>query len=646
MRNFYTTIGLLLTISASAQPRVSVDSVAIFSIAEDQYSQGKGLLRAKGFISQFKAHEDGHVDVSVFRQHVGYLSAEKGYGVKNGPNTIPALFRLGYQEGHLQPLGEQFVSLTSGLKKPFSYHFQTIIGLTGGVQTETKDLTDNVTATDYARLLQEQTSALGYRGDVTNLTSAAVQNNNFVVQKTPYQYVPYSNRYLPVGQPTSRTYPLDTRQSPTHIVFANQGTMTYHQPQANQLITLDTLGRTLHSLALDGLSGKRVWAITDVVDENTAAIVTAGELQQRVGADWLFGPDENKAKNPELVLIRTDAQGKLVFRHNFTVSHEDYGMTQAAIVSNATDALVNVTMGKGLLKYEVAYAKINAKGVVFQRIWDKKNAAQIVRVNGSNGIFKAFSDSRHLVNLPNGESLVISYDANQASSKGTSALIGYGALHLSAGGDLTRYYGIKATTPAALDAPLPTLRVFSQPDGRVMLWVNEARNAQASQFSAFSLLDNELQSGGLSNSVGGSNGQPSVLANRTTNGIRPASSPLSEAGGFIGGLGRLADRAAATRNALGLDRQSTEAKQQEQMETNPFNTAPMLYWLDTQSGTVLVRDFALLNGYSLPNQPFVVFNRSRNEAYVPLRTSLQSAGQSKAMRYPQAVYFKLARMTW
>lgn len=646
MRYLFVVFALLLTFPVTAQPRINVDSVALYRVEEDQYTRGRELLRAKGFISQFKAYEDGRVEVGIFRQHVGYLSTEKGTSIKTGPNALPALWRLSYQDGRLQPQTEQFASITSSLIKPFTYRLQTILGQTGGVQTETVNLTDNTTATDYSRLLKEQATALGYRGDIFTQSGMVVQNNALVVQQSRYQYVPFANRYLPLGLPTGRTYPLTSRQPPSHTLFTDQGTMTYHQPEAGQLITLDTLGHTLQTLALDGLAGKRLWAIAEATGENPAPVVSAGTAAQHVGTDWLFGPAGNKAKTPDMVLIRTDAQGKLVFRHAFTVSYEDYGLAQADMVSNATDALVNITLGKGLAKYVIAYAKINAGGVVFQRVWDKQDPAQVVRVNGGGSAFKAFTDGQQLISLPKGESLLISYDADHSPMKGTTTLIGYGALHLSDQGEFIRYYSLRANVPPMLGATLPPIRVLSQPDGRVMLWVNEARNAQVEQFRAFSLLDTELQDGSLPVGTKIANSQPSVLVNVTTNGLRSANSPPPQSGGMLGGLGRLADRAAAASSPFGLDNRATGSKRQEQIESSPFNQAPALYWIDTQAGTVLFRDFGRLGGYSLPNQPFVVVNRSRNEAYIPLRTPLQPTEWPRSARYPQAVYFKLARMSW
>lgn len=645
IRNLCAAFGILSTISATAQPRISVDSVALFQVNEDEYTRGRELLQAKGFVSQYKVHEDGHLDLNVFRQRIGYLTTEKGSGLKAGINTAPALLQIGYQEGRLQPMAEYFPNLGSGLTKPLTYRFQTITSQTGGVRSETTSFTDNTKATDYAQLLRDQVSALGYRGDVYPITRFLVQGGALVVEQTRYQYVPFANRYVPFGQVVRRNYPLEGKGNIYHMLYPNQGTMTYLKADANQLITLDTLGKPVQTLALDGLSGKRLLFLTEVVGENGAAVVPAGEMQQRLGTDWLFGPAEAKAKNPELVLVRTDPQGKLIFRQTLTVSHEDYGLASAAVLSNATESLVNVTLGKGLLKYVIAYAKINAQGVVWQKVWNKEDPAQQVKVNGGGRAFKAFTDMQRLISLPNGENLIVSYDADHSPMQGTTTLIGYGGLHLSTRGDMLRYYSIRASVPPVAGAPLPFLNVLSQPDGRVMVWVNEVRNTLANQFAQFSLIDYEIQPGALPSGNSLVAGQPSALVNATTYrsgelrmGVRSAP---ETGGGLLGGLSRLAERTSSS-----IGERTDGGKMQEQIETSPINAAPVLYWIDTKAGQVMVRDFGRMGGYSLPNQPSVIVNRNRNEAYVALRTPLQQTEWPRTNRYPGAVYLKLARMTW
>jgi hypothetical protein len=557
---------------------------------------------------------------------------------------------LAYKEGRLQAVAEHFPNLSSGLDKPLAYRVQTITGQTGGVQTETTSFTDNIKAVDYGQLLREQAAALGYRGDTYPITRFFVQAGALVVEQTNYQYVPFANRYVPFGQVVRRNYPLGGKGTIAHMLYPNQGTMTYLKADAGQLVTLDTLGQSIQTLAVEGLSDKRLLAMTEVIDESSATVVAAGQMQQRIGTDWLFGPAEGNAKKrsagpAELVLVRTDPQGKLLLRHTFSVGHEDYSLVSAQVLSNATEALVSATLGKGLLKYVIAYAKLSPQGVAWQKLWTKEEPAQQVRVNGGGRGFKAFTDLQRLISLPNGENLVVSYDADHSPMQGTTALIGYGALHLSAGGDMLRYYGIRASAPPVAGAPLPFLNVLSQPDGRVMLWVNETRNAQAGQFAPFSLIDYELQAGGLPAEASLVAGQPSVLVNATTyrkGGLRSGLRTAPETGGgLLGSLGRLSERTSSS-----LGERFNGGKMQEQLETSPVNAAPVLYWIDTQAGQVTVRDFGRLGGYALPNQPAVIINRNRSEAYVPLRTPLQPTEWPRSSRYPQAVYLKLTHMTW
>jgi hypothetical protein len=86
-RTLYTSLFLLaLTATVAtaqpAPPRITSDSLAMFTIAEDALKQGREVVRQHGFVSHVSVTPAGEVSVNIFRQHHAYLTTEKGMGLK------------------------------------------------------------------------------------------------------------------------------------------------------------------------------------------------------------------------------------------------------------------------------------------------------------------------------------------------------------------------------------------------------------------------------------------------------------------------------------------------------------------------------------------------------------------------------------
>lgn len=417
----------LLTLSGStlAQLRLTAqDSVAIFVTEADEYTRSREFLRAKGRVTYITARPEGGLAVSVLRQHIGYLRADKAADLRSGINTLPALWQVIYQNGRLQAPTEQFINLNSGLSQPFSYTFSTIGSLTGGFTAKGQPITP-AQSVELSDLLQRQPAALGYAGPeqaVANVTR------------------PYRPLLAGYG-PAVRLAPPATPR----VRFG--GTITDGPYGKNTLTTIDSLGNKLRDFTPEGVGNRVLVAYSEVRQPNPAPAFALDEANPLVGADWLFGPAISadireigpKRRKPQLLLVRTDPKGQVVFQQMLAVEYEDYAFTGATLASHEGGALIVVTLGKGLLKYQLAYAYVTPTGVAWQRVWDKKDPAQ-VRVGRQAGPFRAFENMRGLVALPGGELALWHEDLFMATGNQPPQFGGYGLTHIGKDGSLLRYH--------------------------------------------------------------------------------------------------------------------------------------------------------------------------------------------------------------
>jgi hypothetical protein len=621
--------------------KTDIDSVALFTVVQDANREGQPLIRQRGFVSQFTVQPNGTIDLAAFRQHVVYLTPEKGSIIKQGINTMPGLLQTTYRVGtdnaaQFDPASVFVFNLSSGLKTPIAFQANLIKSLTNNVLTDSL-LVDQTTAVDYNDVLAKSPKALGYRGDTYVQTRYGFVDANLVTETQPFKYLPFANRYVPTAKSAIQLvqHGTDQRAKLPSVRLTNPTRFTFYFD--NGLLTIDSLAKPVNRIPITLAEGMAFLGQTEVIGIPTEAVLTPNQLRPVIGADWLFGPSQIKTQNPTFRLVRTDKTGKVVFDHTFTVSHEDYGFTQFALVSDAGGSLVNITLGKGLLKYQLANVYVTPTGVAWQRIWDKKDPAEVVRINGGNACIP-FEGMDRLISLPSGETLLLKNELFMEKP------IGYGALLLSKAGDLLRYISIKDVAAVQGAAPAP-MHVMPLPDGRLLLMKREARDASASTFAPYTILDLELQSE-LGTLPPLADGKKTLLytVNNRANRENPAAEGTARGPvKLLGGLSLVTGRDAVPSRPSSAEQ--AVSKTTEPGESNPFNMAPTLYLVNPADGKFLRRDLSRY-GYSLPNQPFAFVNPSRSEVVFPVRTLPQSVSGSRKVFYPAAVYLKVVRLGW
>ena len=99
MRHYYLPAVCLLAASLFAQAQqkskppqltYTVDSLALYTIAEDELERGREIILQQGYVSQIQPTADGELRISALRQHNSYLNGDKAAHIRSGLNTIPA----------------------------------------------------------------------------------------------------------------------------------------------------------------------------------------------------------------------------------------------------------------------------------------------------------------------------------------------------------------------------------------------------------------------------------------------------------------------------------------------------------------------------------------------------------------------------
>ena len=663
MRHYYLPAVCLLAASLFAQAQqkskppqltYTVDSLALYTIAEDELERGREIILQQGYVSQIQPTADGELRISALRQHNSYLNGDKAAHIRSGLNTIPALLRATYRNGRFGSEGtatsEDFISLNSGLAQPFSFRASRVSSLVGGVQAKTV-LAEEKTGVDLNTLLTTDPQAIGYRGDRYVRSRFAVVGTDLVVDYQAFQFVPFAARYVVQGEPTMRKIPLNpgSKFPVVYTRYPQQGRLSFYRIKEPALVTLDTLGKVLAQVRLaDDLKlpeGMILHRRAEVLGKPATGVRTPGELAPVVATDWLFGPEKLRTQDPQFRIVRTDVDGKVIFDQSVTFSYPDFGYTQSYLISDERGCLVHVVLGKGLLKAQDAYAYLTPTSVAWQQIWDKKDP-ELVAINGGGNLVRVFEGMNRLVSQPDGRLLIVGQQGTHMD-----------ALVLGTTGLAERYYSINGHSHTdGTSAGAPLVQVLSLSDGKALLLVQESRNAQAAAFAPFTAVDMELQEG-LSSLPKAAPGQKTLFFNATTGPInfprvaasnQNMSDPVRGARVAIGLLKGKSLEEAVTGSGGGSGSTGPDGrvvKFRIPTEEEPFNYAPVLYLLNPQEGTATVRDLGR-QGYSLPNQPAFYVNTDRNELYAPLRTLPKPTEWPRSAKYPRAVFLKVATVSW
>nr|WP_293842452.1 hypothetical protein [uncultured Arsenicibacter sp.] len=663
MRYHYLPTVCLLSLSlvarAQQKPQLNytVDSVAIYTLTADALDPSREIWLQKGYVSHIGVGPEGDVSVGVFRQHNIYLNGDKAARIRSGLNTLPALLRTTFRNGQLVREGagapqEAFISLTSGLANPFTYRASQVSSLVGGVQAKTVLADNQQGATPLGELLTNDPKAIGYRGDRYIRRRFAAIGPDLVIDYQPYQFVPFSARYLPQGDPTMRKLPLVQGDKNTVLLntrYPQQGRLSYFHIKDRSINTIDTLGTIISRVRktddLKVAEGMILLRKTEVYSRGLSGVQTPDQLNPVVATDWLFGPEKLKTIDPVFRVVRTDTDGKIVFDHTVTFSYPEFGYTQSEVLSDEGGCFVHVILGKGLLKYQSAYAYMTPKGVAWQHIWDKKTPEQVITIHDGNGPVLALDNNRQVVSQPDGRVLLI-------SQKGS----GFGVLSFTPAGLMERYFSVGGH-PMTDGTPgmTPLLHVMPLPDSKLLLLAEYSRNSRGAQFVPYTTVDMALQEG-LLPLPEAAPGQKTLFANATTG---PLSFPMTDSAtplmndpvkGARVALGMLKGKSlkeavtdVGSGGSTGADGRT--AKYQMPTENETYNASPVVYVLDIAAGTAAALDLNRY-GYSLPNQPTFFMHADRKTLYVPLRTPMKPTEFPRSARYPQAVFLKLVTLSW
>ncbi|MFN8429484.1 MAG: hypothetical protein U0V04_05845 [Spirosomataceae bacterium] len=486
--------------AATAQELKRVDSLALFTINEDELARGQGLLQTKGFVSSILPIADGY-QVNVFKQYWGYLTIDKATapkGLASTKQSLPGMAQISYSPIGLKVEKEKIFSLTRTLVQPFGYKHWEITSIRGGVSTATKKiLSEDETAGDYARLLTAQPQALNFTG--LNKTVAVFYRPNVKEVeffKQPAVFEPYNGRYAEdASRKTSSQKKTMQVDGKIPVSFQTEDyAVLYLKPVEKGVLTTIRIDSTLKETQMEKLSIPEDFGILSYAEarkQTTKEIFGFNSALERDGFAILVGnAATDRKKGNKYTLLRFDLAGKLVYRHDFQMDVEDFMFDGVKIMVNDQETILKLNLRKGL-KFQLYYLKIDKDGLKYKTQWERSHE-KTLKVYTSEG--KAESGGSHedsfVISLPDGISLLYGADYGMGAPGGP--LKGYGFTQLAADGKIAAYFNANTLMPPNMPSQGLDFRVINIGEGRLVLIAKEPRDNSALTLQKYSLLERDF----------------------------------------------------------------------------------------------------------------------------------------------------------
>ncbi len=634
-----------------AQRITRVDSVVLFQIGTDYNDIDNGILRTKGTVTELRPDSLGGFVISVFKQYNGHLVLDPSVrrkGLVSGNTVLPGLAQLYYDEAGLRVLKEKTFSLNTGLKFPFKYRF---LEATGALNKTQSKITENVLGSDelggdYHKLRETFPEAVAYEGDVVYHRFIDLARNNKTVEysRIPVAYVPFMASYdlQNMGPEVKKTF--EIKGNPKGTVYFRHGLkLIYLATPADdhiQVMCVDTMGIETPADKIIKQKGMEVHRIQEAYAEAPGAWISNRGSRVWAGADLLLTNAFTDRKNGrDFALVRLDQEGKVLYNHTFNVAFEDYLLQEARVFSGGEESLVQVTLRKGVTKYQTYYIKIRREGLVYKTASERVTSKKEFTADGRS-LEGGCNEDQQLTSLPDGGNVIWGYSSGIFSAN-NGKLLSYGALHLNKDGVRLAHYNAAPRVPESALLKRPSLASFALADGRMVMVVNEPRDQAGQVFQQFSLLDAELYKDYAVKKEELEPGKLNILYRSNPPG---RSGTPSSSGTGIKFLDKVTDAAAAT-GLSGLRSDPVPDKKRQQMEGDPVGYVPSLLIIDFRQEKITRLDLKQQNGYSLYNKPVVWINRESGEAVVFVRTPPVSAKTGRGIpKYPTNVYLKTIRI--
>jgi hypothetical protein len=620
---------------ANAQSVISTDSIAIFRTDEDNSKRGLVLQKTRGYVSDISASGNGF-EISVFKQYNGFMKLEKATapkGMVSQLNTLPGFAQYAWDDGKLSLKKEKAFSLTRNMASPFAYNFLDVTSLSGGIITDGNvAISNDEIGGDYAKLLQLAPKALSFEG--AKHTSKYLYLKTYTEAeylKTPSYFEPYTARYFTDDRIPKQTKKISLKTDPKNpVIYAfDDYSFVYLSTPKKGVFEINKVDTTGNTVLVDKLTLAENFGLlkhTHAKGQTDKAVFSFGEILTKKGFTMLFGTAATDyKKGNEYLLVRLDANGKIMYKHAFQVSEEGYVFMDVALMANEKDAIVKLTLRKGL-KGSLYHIKINEEGVKYQTRWERENnkTAKVITSDSKSQAAGDHQDS-YLQTLPNGENVFwgVSYGIGAAS--GTQK--GYGFTHIGADGVILNYYNANCFIPAGLQHQGYSLSAYTLEDGRIVLMANEPRDNSALTLQKYSLLDREY-----------SEKYTLVAKNVPELAILFEQQNLaSDKADFKTG-NKFLDKVA--NKTVGLVAAETDApKRQIQLEESPLAYSPAYYVVDTKKQSIKIFNMNSKGGYSIPDVQNIWFDKTKGELTTFLRTlekPIESGRNAKP--YPRAVF--------
>jgi hypothetical protein len=622
---------------ANAQSVISTDSIAIFKTEEDNLSRGKELQKTRGYISDISASASGF-EISVFKQYNGYMKVEKAtapQGLSSQLNAVPGFAQYIGESGKLALKKEKAFSLTRSMASPFAYNFLDVTSRTGGVMTEGNiALSNDEIGGDYAKLLQMSPKALAFEGiKRPNKYFYLKSNAEAEYLKIPGYFEPYTARYfndLTLPKQSKKIGLSTDPKNPIIYAFDDYSFIYLSTPKKGlfEIMKADTTGTNtvVEKLTLPETFGllRQVQAKGQI----DKSIFSFEEMSTKPGFVLLLGTAATDyKKGNEYLLVRFDSNGKIMYKHPFQVAEEGYVFMDAAIMANEQDAIVKLTLRKGL-KGALYHIKINQEGVTYQTKWEKENnkTAKVFTADGKSEAGGGHQDS-YLQTLPNGENVFWGLDYGMGAASGVQK--GYGFTHIGADGVILNYYNANCFIPAGLQHNGYKLGAYTLEDGRILLIANEPRDNSALSLQKYSLLDREYSDKYtlVAKNI------PELAIVFEQNKTVSDKVEVKTGSKF---LDKVADRAI---NGSASDFDVT--KRQIQLEESPMAYSPAYYVIDTKKQSVKRFNMNNRGGYSIPDVQNIWFDKSKGELTTFLRTLEKPMEVGKNARpFPRGIFLQ------
>ena len=655
---FIGILGCLLSTGAWGQQRPEVqftprlqsaDSVVLFHSETDQ-NGSNDILKSRGHIRHIRFQPSGGFDVFVWRQQVGYFeTTPKLKSLPSGINALPSLVQLQYDPAKgLRQASHQYINLNSGFQQPLNYRLLDLTSVVGGAATQGNVvLTSHDTAPTMEEVLREKgNDALAFKSYTWPVVNYLVSpdRKKVLMKVEPTYFAPYPAEDLTAPATTKELFVLSDKSLAANqvgplVVSRQEGRpviTVFKALPTPAFVTLDSTGKVFRTTELPELKERVLLASNSILDAaTTGEWVSANMGVSRQGIDYVFGVERGYSgwKDAQFTVVRVLNDGTIAFRHSFKAEYEGYSPSdKIQVASNANECIVNVTLGKGIMKWAESLTKVTSKGIVYTAILTKddyKNAG-LVTGYGSGLTSEVPTTYWYLLSLPNGENMIVGEYFYAGSP-----IFSYHALHLNAKGNLLRNYATRRFT-SNLNV-LRYLHCVALADGRVVLTVNEPLALSNAALTPYSLLDYELAGGYPATTKGlWSEKVPTVLFNPISDGNRDAK------GSVMGKLEALANESAAPRagEAIAKDRRPSEAPEA------PYVTS--MFVIDPKAQTFRPYTLAYKKMYVIPSHPHCRINRQTGEFMAWGRTfpdarSLPIRLPSGDTRQGRAVFLKVLK---